>query len=152
MHKRCGSCGKKIYTMIKFLAIFVLATISFTVSGQNIDSLGANKSDILNADEWILLNDTFIKERGDFNFEKKKVVFFVDSNSYRLWKKLDYFESVKATLKNNTTMQHQLLILNEDEKVKSGGYDAFVIAWSKILVSGKQKRKLVKQINGKQIK
>ena len=49
-------------------------------------------------------------------------------------------------------MQHQLLILNEDEKLKSGGYDAFVIAWSKILVSNKQKGRLIEKIKETQIK
>jgi len=134
--------------MIKVLTILTLATISFSLSGQNIDSLGIDKSDLLNGNESTYLNDSFIKRKSDFNFEKKKIGFFVGSSNYRLWSKQDYFESVKSTLRNNTTMQHQLLILNEDERIKSGGYDAFVVSWSKILVTDGHKRKLISKING----
>jgi len=128
--------------MIKVLAILTLATISFNLSGQVIDSLGIDKNDLLNKDEAIYLNDTFFKRKGDFNFG-----FFVGISNYRLWNKQDYFEDVKGTLKNKSTMQHQLLILNEDEKIKSGGYDAIVIAWSKMLLKDGQKRKLIDKIN-----
>jgi hypothetical protein len=65
--------------MIRILTIWTFATISFSVSGQNIDSLGIDKSDFLNGDESVYLNDTFIKKRGNFNFEKKKIGFFVGS-------------------------------------------------------------------------
>jgi hypothetical protein len=133
--------------MIKILTVLTLATISFTVSGQNIDSLGANKNNILNGDESTYLNDAFMKKRGDFNFKEKKVGFFIGSSNYRLWNKQNYFEDVKGRLRDKTTMQHQLLILNENERIKSGGYDALVIAWSKILVTDNQKDKLIKKIN-----
>lgn len=134
--------------MKKSLTILILTTISLGLWGQTVDSLGIDI--LLNVRESMYLNEAFSKTRADFNFEKKKIGFFVGSSNYRLWTKQEYFESVKGALKNNATMQHQLLILNEDEKVRSGGYDAFVIAWSKILVTGGHKRKLINKINGTQ--
>lgn len=112
-----------------------LATISSNLWGQHIDSLGMDKNDLLNEFEATYLNDTFSNKKGNFNFEKKKIGFFVGSSNYRLSNKQSYFEDVKRTLRKNMVMQHQLLILNEDEKIESGGYDAFVIAWSKILAT-----------------
>ena len=126
--------------MTKILTILILGTISFGLRGQNADSLST--------DESTYLNDSFLKQRDDFNFDKKKIGFFKGSSSHKLWNKEDYFKSVKECLKNNTTMQHQLLILNSEEKINSGGYDAVVVACSKILVTDRDKTKLISKING----
>ena len=55
-----------------------------------------------------------------------------------MWGK-DYFE-------NGSHVVNQLIILTEEEKQKSGGYDAIIVSWSKILVSGKRKERLIKKI------
>lgn len=131
--------------MIRFLVILTLI-ISFSTRGQNIDSLGVTKNSQLNKYESAYLNEVFAKKRGDFDFTNKRIVYFVGSNNYKPWNKKDYFESVKNTIRDGTTMQHQLLILSKKEKVNSGGFDAIIVAWSKITIMKGDKKKLINNI------
>ena len=121
-------------------------TINCYGQGQSVDQLGLDDNPTLNNDEAAYLKNYFTKRYPDFNFKDKKVGFFVGSSNYRTWTKKEYFDNVKSALNNNTSMQDQLLILNESEKTDSGGYDIFIISWSKLTVTNGRKKTLIRKI------
>lgn len=144
--KRCSSCAKTAGQMTKKLISVLLLTITFCAQGQNVDQFGLDNNPTLNNDEAAYLTNYFSKRYPDMDFKAKKVGFFIGSSNYRIWTKKEYFDNVKDALKNGVSMQDQLLILNEIERAESGGYDFFVISWSKLSVTNGRKKTLISKI------
>ena len=87
------------------------------------------------------------RNRSNFDFQDKKVGFaygnfgkgLISKKEYFNWWGKDYFE-------NDSHVFNQLIILTEEEKEESGGYDAIIISWSKTGVYGRQKERLIKKL------
>lgn len=90
---------------------------------------------ILNHQEAELLNAHFEEKRGEFDFTNKKVGFFLSTT---VWTKEEFFNDLINRNSENLTMSNQFIILNQDQKNESGGYDVFVYSWSKLLINPKQ--------------
>lgn len=129
--------------------ILLILFVSFgpVILAQNLDSLGINDDYLLNAEEAKYLNKSVGTQRGSFNFENKNVI-FAEGNNARVISKRDYFNRlVKPFLKDGNDMVNYLVILSEEEKKASGGFDAIIVAWSKIGLTEKRKRKILKRMN-----
>ncbi len=127
--------------------LFLILFINLNLLGQNLDSLGIDSTAYLNKPESDYLNKIFKEKKSKFDFINTKIGFFIGSSNHRVWSKIKYFENVKECIKNSTKMQDQLLILDENEKLKSAGYDAFIVSWSKIFVYDKDN--LINKLNNK---
>lgn len=115
---------------------------------QNLDSMGINNEPYLNMYEVDFFNGIFLKQRKEFDFNKKKVAFITGSSGKTLSNKKEYFDLEKERLSrgyggNGGT----LIILDEEQKQEAGGYDVIILYWSKILPTKKQFVKLLKQKN-----
>jgi hypothetical protein len=138
--------------MRPFIIIFTLLTnVCF---GQEIviDSCGIDSLTTLNRYEIQYFNQSLEKQRmrSNFDFEDKKVGFAYGNFGKGLISRKEYFTRWgKDYFKNDSHVVNQLIILTEMEKEQSGGFDAIIVSWSKILVSGKNKDRLIKKIKEK---
>lgn len=77
----------------------------------------------------------FEKSRQNFDFTNKKIGFITGSNGRTLSNKNDYFRTEKDRLtRKQSPNNNTLYIFDKDQKKRSGGYDAAIVYWSKILV------------------
>ena len=126
---------------------FLLLIIGFPLLGQNIDSLGLDNNPFLNEHESAYLNISLNKVRGNFSFENKRIAFFTgkSATTHELLSKVEYFIHIKTAIQNKYEIDCQLLVLNQNEKIAAGEVDAFVIIFSKVVVTDDFKLRLIKE-------
>ena len=90
---------------------------------------------MLDDKESALLNEHFESTRGEFDFTGKQVGFFL---STKLWTKEEFFNDLIDRSQANQSMSNQFIVLTDEQKENSGGYDVFIYSWSKIRISKKQ--------------
>lgn len=96
---------------------------------DNIDKMGVDESAILNEYEGKYLNFIFKINPEEFDLVGKKVAFLKVGN------KAGYFDSTRSPERKGTTVGGSgLYIFDTAQKAESGGYDAAVSCWSKILL------------------
>ncbi|HZH74314.1 MAG TPA: hypothetical protein VFD91_17615 [Mariniphaga sp.] len=98
----------------------------------NTDTLTIDHDEVLSEQEVILLNHLLKNLRDTFDFHGKKVAFITGSSGNRLLSKADYFNQIKPWLDAGDTPQASIVLLTEEEKDKSGGYDVLVLSWVKV--------------------
>ncbi|MFY0600785.1 MAG: hypothetical protein JXR03_14015 [Cyclobacteriaceae bacterium] len=130
----------------------LLILLSNVCSAQEvkIDSCGLNNSSVLNEFEIQYFKQELSKqlERHGFNLINKKIAFAQGNFGKGIITKQEYFNQWgRSYFNNNSHVVNQLIVLNAEERVNSGGYDAIIISWSKILVAGKHRRKLIENLN-----
>ena len=102
---------------------------------ENIGKLGVNDSLLLNLQESLYFNCIFEKSRNNFDFTGKRIGFISGSSGKIKSNKRKYFEKEKDRYIHNYTPNGGILyIFNEEEKKKSGGYDAAIVYWSKVIM------------------
>ncbi len=102
-----------------------------------------NGDEILSTQESELLNSLLEKSRNTFDFHGKKIAFITGSSGSRVLSKADYFNTcVNPWLSDGKTPQIFMIELTGEEKIKSGGYDAFVLSWVKVFTN-KRKKKVI---------
>lgn len=128
----------------------ILFVLFYSVAqAQNLDSLGVNDNYLLNSEEAKYLNESVKGQRGSFDFNNKKVV-FSKGNHATLITKSNYFEIfVKPSLKSEGDMTNYLVILTDDEKKQSGGFDAIIVAWSKIGLTKSRRKTIIRKMGKK---
>lgn len=135
-------------TLILILTLFW----SFELIAQNLDSIGINDRHFLNNEEVKLLNTLLEKQRDTLDLTDKKVAFVTGSSGSMIKTKSDYFEnSVKPWIEKDSKPQIFIVLLTEDEKRKSGGYDVLVLSWVK-LFTDRRKRKIIEQLGTKTLR
>lgn len=112
----------------------------------NTDTLTIDHDEVLSEQEVILLNHLLKNLRDTFDFHGKKVAFITGSSGNRLLSKADYFNQIKPWLDAGDTPQASIVLLTEEEKDKSGGYDVLVLSWVKVF-SERQKNRIIKRLN-----
>ncbi len=133
------------------ILIILLTLLTNICFGQAIliDSCGLDNSISLNKYEAQYFNQSLEQQRRPFNFDfqDKKVGFALGNFGKGLISKKEYFDRWgRAYFENDAVVVNQLIILTEEEQQQSGGYDAIIVSWSKILVSGKHKARLIKSL------
>ncbi|MGK0296027.1 MAG: hypothetical protein ACI884_002202 [Ulvibacter sp.] len=132
---------------MKNILLILLVSLCSAIQAQNLDSLGINDNYLLNSEEAKYLNKSVGTQLGTFDFKDKKVI-FTEGNSARLITKGDYFKRlVKPYLKDGKDMVNYLVILTDEEKKESGGFDAIIVAWSKIGLTKKREKAIIKKMN-----
>ncbi|VTR28092.1 Uncharacterised protein [Sphingobacterium thalpophilum] len=102
---------------------------------RQLDTMGIDCSQLLTSHESTYFNLVFKKSRQDLDFTNKKVAFMTGSNGRTLSNKIDYFRSEKDRITRNQTPNNSTLcIFDKEQKKRSGGYDAAIVYWSKVLV------------------
>lgn len=129
------------------LVLPLLASFSFgIVQAQCLDSLGLDDVPTLNACEQQVLASL----GGEWPFVKENenpVIAFRYSNSAQAIGKKDFFQ--KQVLPWLRKDDHPILawyVLDEPEKRGTGGVDAVVVAWSKIGLTKRGKRRVLRQL------
>lgn len=128
---------------IIFFIFILLANQS--LFGQQQDG-AVDQNQILSDEEANLLNDYFDKQRADFDFRNKKVVFVSGSTGTRFITKQKYFADIQRSIEANSEVVSSLIVLNENERIESGHYDAIVTAWVKVLTP-KRRRIIIRELS-----
>ena len=134
--------------------IIILIFLTNICFGQDvvIDSCGLDSSTTLNKYESQYFNQSLEKQRNrsNFDFQNKKVGFAYGNFGKGVISKKEYFDKWgKDYFENESHVVNQLIILTEEEKQQSGGFDAIIISWSKIGVAGKHKERLIEKLKEK---
>jgi hypothetical protein len=127
---------------ISFL-VLILFNLNISMYGQindfsqipreilsHFDRMGVDNSTTLNEYEGIYFNNLFKEKKGSYNFIGKKVAFIV-ANSGKKSKKDFFYKEKKRFSEGETPTSTFLIILNEEEKKISKGYDAIICCWYK---------------------
>lgn len=98
--------------------------------------MGKDCSSILNKYESDYFNVIFKDKLKGFDLTGKKVGFFTGSNAGTLSNKQKYFEAeMKRFADKSSIISSDLYLFNNEQKNESGGYDAVIVYWSKVLVT-----------------
>ncbi len=110
--------------------------------------LGANNNPLLNASEGHLLDSLLQARRQSFEFTNKRIAFIYGGSTGNAFQpKSEFFsKNVLPWTTEGKVPGLQLLILTDAEKSRSGGYDALVVAWAKILFTQRKKDKMLKKL------
>jgi hypothetical protein len=135
-----------MYVLTILLSLQMIMAFPIYAFGQQYDDIRVGQEYELTDDEANHLNLTLNDKRGDFDFIGKKVGFAIGSSNYRLRTKEEYFTESKKYQESGANIINYLIILNDEEKIQSGGIDVIIISWSKIRVTEKAKSRLIIKI------
>jgi len=125
-------------TYINILIIFLVLIYSNLFS-QLLDSCGVDDSPILNKYESEFLNYYFKDIGGTFNFINKKIVFITGSSGSKISNKIEYFDSIRKWQNDyNSKITTSVIQFTPEQKEESGGYDAIVTYWVKLLLPSRK--------------
>lgn len=133
------------------VSIFVLFCSTF-LFGQvsQVEKCGLDDNATMNVYEAKYFNEVFKEKKGKFDFSGKVIAFYTGSAGTTKSDKSSYFKGPKNSKdKSVHTWQAkgtQLLILTNEERSLSGGYDAILVSWSKLTKQGKSRTKLIKSL------
>ena len=137
-------CELKMKIKLRLSVIFSICACS--TFAQSLDSLGIGDNKYLNYQEADLISHNLNEQMKAFDFTNKKVAFIGGpTGHYILTKKVFFDQYVKPRLRTNEKIYPTLIILTNDEKEKSGGYDAFILEPLKIF-QDKQKLRILTQL------
>lgn len=106
--------------------------------------MGLDHSPFLNNYESEYFNAVFKNNREDFDFTGKQVAFITGSNAGTMSNKQSYFDDERKRFEGKSSMvSSHLYVFNAEEKKQSGGYDAVIVYWSKVLASHKHLIELI---------
>ena len=135
---------------MKLLTILLILSINICLAQEiQVDSCGLNNSAELNKFEIQYFKQELSKQlkRNNFDLIDKKIGFAHGNFGKKIITKQEYFDSWgRSYFNNNSHVVNQLIILEAEERVNSGGYDAIIISWSKIMVTGIHRRKLIENL------
>lgn len=121
-----------------------------------LENCGNDNDPILNNAESSYLNAVMYRHpKRPYDFSHKRIAFVTGSSGKSISDKQAYFNTEKRRLQDqyNTSLNGgQLVIFNELEKQQSGGYDAVIVYWSKLLATKKGLIKLLSKQAPKQSK
>jgi hypothetical protein len=112
---------------------------------EQLGKMGVDNFPLLNCYESAYFNVLFEKNRKNFDFTDKKIGFITGSNGKTKSSKANYFALEKDRFNRNYTSNGgTLYIFDAVQKEVSGGYDAAIVYWSKVLVPAKDVAKRLK--------
>ena len=116
---------------------------------EQLDKTGIDSFSILNSYESSYLSIIFQDSLKGFDFTGKRVGFISNGS---MSNKKEYFDEVKNRLINKNTIigGSSVYIFDSDQKIKSGGYDAAILYWSKFVIPIEKVVKKLKNNHSKQ--
>ena len=131
---------------MRLVITILLIIFGLNLRAQIVDSTLIDNNSTLNKYESDFLNNYLKKYRDTFDFAKKKIIFISGNSGTIIGNKKDYFNYIIKWDKDyKSTIATSVVIFNAKEREQSGGYDAIVTYWVKILTN-KRKQKIIKQI------
>ena len=130
---------------MKLYLFSLILLISFEAIGQSLNECGLDNNPKLTQTESDYLNTYLIDKRKGFNFENKKVIFITGNSGHQTGTKKEYFDYIKEWNKNNSQVATGIVVLTDDQKATTGGYDVIITYWVKRL-SERRKNKIIKGI------
>lgn len=125
-------------------SILFFVSVYFMNAQSVIDSCGLDNHSKISAYEASFLND-YYRERNTFDFSDKTIAFITGGGGSIISSKSEYFNHVKQWKENhNTTIETKLVVLTDEEKRTSGGYDAIVLFWVKIFTKNQRAKMVVR--------
>ncbi len=114
---------------------------------EQLNTMGANESSLLNSYESAYFNIIFKKSRKEFDFIGKKIGFLRGDTGRIVSNKRKYFYKERYLFNSNYSTQGGILyIFNQVQKEKSGGYDAVIVeSWTKNLMNADRAAKRLKR-------
>ncbi len=133
-------------TLYKTILLAAISFITTNLFGQMPDSLGMNDKPVLNRQESTLLNSFLKTNQHGFDFAGKRIAFVTGGTGGKIMVKSYYFKTyIKPWVDKGSSPQCFVVRLTEEEKLKSGGYDAIALTWVK-LFTNKQRRKIITRL------
>jgi hypothetical protein len=133
--------------MKNLLTILIVIIVAQTGFGQDIDSLGVNDDNHINKHEAIFLTNSLKNQKIEFDFENSKIAFSYGNYAKRT-SKSDYFKKyIIPRIKNGESVGDIFYLFSKEEKLKSGGFDGVVLVWSKIGLTKRRRKVLVKELS-----
>lgn len=116
---------------------------------EHLGKMGVDNNHVLSQLESEYFNAKFQKKRKNFDFSNKRIAFFTGSGGSGYSNKISYFDIEKDRYSHNYSSNFSsIIILNENEKIDSGGFDAIIIYWAKIVRSKNYYIKRLKKESG----
>jgi hypothetical protein len=132
---------------IKILFIF----LSFNVWSQKENEsnnqifIKIDDTEKLNKKEAKLLNSLLKDTRDTVDLHGKKIAFMTGGNGGIILSKMDFFEMcINPWVERGVKPQISMILLSEDEKNQSRGYDIFVLSWVKCFSNKRKRKNIVK--------
>jgi hypothetical protein len=82
-------------------------------------------------------------EKSKEELQSKNILFVTGSGGGRITDKANYFKSIKSYHSNGRRISNNIVWLDDEMKVSSGGYDAIITYWVKVF-SNRQLKKIVR--------
>jgi len=102
---------------------------------DNLFDLGLDENPVLTNIEAEYFNQQFKDRNGEFDFTNKQIGYFYGNNGRSIQTKKEYFDQVKERLSHNYSASNDILVIWTSEQMsETGGYDAIIVSWSKLLV------------------
>ena len=126
--------------------LFFMLLATCQAKSQNL--LGADNNPILNENEGHLLDSLLQAQRHGFEFTNKCIAFIYGGSTGNAFQSKSGFfsKNVLPWTTRGELPALQLVILTDAEKTKSGGYDALIVAWAKVLFTQQRKEKMLKKL------
>jgi|GEM_PF-2162273 hypothetical protein len=126
---------------------FLLLMATMGMYGHQANRCGLDNSPALTDDEAAFLNDYFDEDRKGFDFKGKKVLILGGDAGLSLYGKSDYFQSIKERLETDALpVASAPYPFTEEEKAKSGGYDAILTLWVKVPMTDSKKARVARRV------
>jgi hypothetical protein len=132
------------YRKIIFALLFLVKFSA--VQSQNIDSCGTNNDPLLTENEARFLNTYFKEGKGDFDFTNKKMGILTGTTGGVILSKQSYFKIIREGLKNSEHIVARIIILNEEQKSASNGYDVLLTYYVKMAISKSRLERIIKTL------
>jgi hypothetical protein len=144
-----GILKTKIHDRMRYVLIFIFS-ITFTLGAKgqsiNIDSCGLDNKSILTKWEMEYFKES-IKTLKSIELENKLFAFAYGNSGNTVISKRDYFEKWgRDYYKGNADVPNILISLTEEEKSLSGGYDFIIVSYSKTVIAGESRIKLIERV------
>jgi hypothetical protein len=144
-----GILKTKIHDRMRHVLIFIFS-ITFTLGAKgqsiNIDSCGLDNKSILTKWEMEYFKES-IKTLKSIELENKLFAFACGNSGNTVISKKDYFDKWGRDYYNrNADVSNILFSLTEEEKSLSGGYDFIIVSYSKTVIAGESRIKLIERV------
>jgi hypothetical protein len=108
-------------------------------------NFSATNQQYLNADEAKLLNK-LLNTSDTIHLQDKRIAFITGSSGRIILSKKSFFqENITPWVEGNVRPILSIVVLNEEERAKSGGYEVLVLSWVKVFTSF-HRRRIVKKL------
>ncbi|AUC74915.1 hypothetical protein [Olleya sp. Bg11-27] len=131
---------------MKKIPIILLMLISINLIGQSLAECGIDNNPKLTQTESEFLNEYMTEaQRKNHDLTDKEVIFITGNSAHQIGTKSEYFNRIKKWNENGNKIATWIVELNDDEKIKSGGYDVIVTYHVKLLTK-RRKRIIINEI------